>query len=152
MPGWGLRTGQALSVAHRDAPGTTMVVLRDPGEVYVLRPGFGDERPPGWSRSIRSRSRCDGSRRTYPAVPCGRAASPPMPMDRSTAIYRTLPGQTYGWDAVIALGAAWFLDDGKDTDRFNGALGGVGISESPTLHSSTRPVASWWASTAATAS
>ncbi|MEX2292911.1 MAG: hypothetical protein WD691_03910 [Acidimicrobiales bacterium] len=47
--------------------------------------------------------------------------------------YRTLEGQTYGWDAVVALGAAWFLDDGEGTDRFNGAFGGVGISTAP-LH------------------
>lgn len=50
-----------------------------------------------------------------------------------TARYRTMDGQTYGWDAVIALGAAWFLDDGEGTDRFNGAFGGVGISTAP-LH------------------
>ncbi len=49
------------------------------------------------------------------------------------APYRTLEGQTYGWDAVIALGAAWFLDDGEGTDRFNGAFGGQGISTAP-LH------------------
>ena len=30
--------------------------------------------------------------------------------------YRTLPGQTYGWDCVIALGAAWFLDDGEGSE------------------------------------
>ena len=27
--------------------------------------------------------------------------------------YRTLDGQGYGWDCVIALGAAWFLDNGE---------------------------------------
>lgn len=49
------------------------------------------------------------------------------------APYRTIEGQTYGWDAVVALGAAWFLDDGEGTDRFNGAFGGQGISTAP-LH------------------
>jgi len=49
------------------------------------------------------------------------------------ARYRTLAGQTYGWDAVIALGAAWFLDDGEGTERFAGTFRGLGISESP-LH------------------
>jgi hypothetical protein len=44
-PGLGLQPGQALAVTHREAPGTTMVVLRDPGEVYVLRHGFGDDAP-----------------------------------------------------------------------------------------------------------
>ncbi|MDP1805589.1 MAG: hypothetical protein Q8K72_10515, partial [Acidimicrobiales bacterium] len=30
-------------MTHRESPGTTMVVLRDPGEVYVLRHTFGPE-------------------------------------------------------------------------------------------------------------
>jgi hypothetical protein len=50
-----------------------------------------------------------------------------------TAPYRTLPGQTYGWDAVIAAGAAWFLDAGEGTDRYNGAFTGQGTSTCP-LH------------------
>jgi hypothetical protein len=50
-----------------------------------------------------------------------------------TAAYRTLPGQTYGWDAVIAAGAAWFLDDGEGTDRYNGAFTGQGTATCP-LH------------------
>jgi hypothetical protein len=51
--------------------------------------------------------------------------------DAFVAPYRTLPGQTYGWDAVLALGAAWFLDDGEGTDRYNGSFRGMGISEAP---------------------
>jgi hypothetical protein len=47
--------------------------------------------------------------------------------------YRTLDGQTYGWDCVIALGAAWFLDDGEGSDRYDGTLYGHGMSGSP-LH------------------
>lgn len=40
--GLSLRAGERLEVAAvRDAPGTTMVVLRDPGEVYVLRHTIG---------------------------------------------------------------------------------------------------------------
>src|SRR5690606_11320680 len=49
------------------------------------------------------------------------------------APYRTLDGQTYGWDPVLALGAAWFLDDGEGTDRYNGSFRGQGISTAP-LH------------------
>lgn len=49
------------------------------------------------------------------------------------ARYRTLPGQTYGWDAVLALGAAWFLDDGEGSERFAGSFRGLGVSSSP-LH------------------
>ncbi len=47
--------------------------------------------------------------------------------------YRTVPGQSYGWDAVLALGAAWFLDNGEGTDRYAGTLRGQGISSAP-LH------------------
>ncbi len=51
---------------------------------------------------------------------------PPVP-------YRTLPGQTYGWDCVIALGAAWFLDDGEGSENYDGTLYGHGVSTAP-LH------------------
>ena len=49
------------------------------------------------------------------------------------AVYRTLDGQTYGWDCVIAAGAAWFLDDGDGSERFNGTFRGNGVSTCP-LH------------------
>lgn len=42
-------------------------------------------------------------------------------------------GQTYGWDAVIADGAAWFLDDGRGTHAYAGSLRGCGTSTVP-LH------------------
>jgi hypothetical protein len=47
--------------------------------------------------------------------------------------YRTLPGQSHGWDAVIALGAAWFLDDGAGAERYAGSFRGIGANQSP-LH------------------
>ncbi len=47
--------------------------------------------------------------------------------------YRSLPGQTYGWDCVIALGAAWFLDDGEGSAAYDGTLFGHGTSTAP-LH------------------
>ena len=50
-----------------------------------------------------------------------------------TARYRTLPGQTYGWDAVIDAGAAWFLDDGDGSERYIGTFRGQGVSTAP-LH------------------
>ena len=34
-------------------------------------------------------------------------------------------GQTYGWDCVLAAGAAWFLDDGEGSERFAGTLRGL---------------------------
>ena len=48
-------------------------------------------------------------------------------------VYRTLVGQTYGWDAVIEAGAAWFLDNGEGSNRFAGTFRGVGRHEAP-LH------------------
>lgn len=47
--------------------------------------------------------------------------------------YRTGAGQGYGWDCVIAAGAAWWLDDGEGSDRFAGSLLGLGLAEVP-LH------------------
>lgn len=248
--GWGLAPGAGLEVTHRAAPGTTMVVLRDHDEVYVLRHGFGEDAPawveqidpitlevvrqspelaggPMWPGGIAVHA--DGSLHvvfgnhahrlaadtsvlastelprdlpynSFVTVPDGhlvtkdfaghRPGQPETPArpaellvldPTSLAIvarldlpepsiarlsadgddvyvvgdsslfrvrwdgtslaldaelvspYRTLDGQTYGWDAVIALGAAWFLDDGEGTDRFNGAFGGQGISTAP-LH------------------
>lgn len=56
-----------------------------------------------------------------------------LELDDFRALYRTMPGQTYGWDAVIADGFAWFLDNGESTHRFAGTLRGVGTSTAP-LH------------------
>lgn len=53
--------------------------------------------------------------------------------DDFAPVYRTQPGQTYGWDAVLALGAAWFLDDGAGTQAYAGTFRGLGVSEAP-LH------------------
>ena len=49
------------------------------------------------------------------------------------ARYRTMPGQTYGWDCVIAAGSAWFLDDGDGSERYTGTLRSHGLSTAP-LH------------------
>lgn len=49
------------------------------------------------------------------------------------ARYRTLEGQTYGWDAVIGDEAAWFLDDGAGSEGYAGSLRGCGRSGVP-LH------------------
>jgi hypothetical protein len=48
-------------------------------------------------------------------------------------VYRIIDGQTHGWDAVIALGAAWFLDDGAGSENYAGTLRGQGSSTAP-LH------------------
>jgi hypothetical protein len=49
------------------------------------------------------------------------------------ATYRTLDGQSYGWDCVLAAGAAWFLDDGDGAEGYDGSLRGHGRSTAP-LH------------------
>lgn len=49
------------------------------------------------------------------------------------ARYRTMEGQTHGWDAVITDGCAWFLDNGAGSERYTGTLRGNGISTAP-LH------------------
>jgi hypothetical protein len=53
--------------------------------------------------------------------------------ERFAGRYRTIEGQTYGWDAVLALGAAWFLDNGAGSERYIGTFRGQGISTAP-LH------------------
>ena len=48
-----------------------------------------------------------------------------------TARYRVRDGQTYGWDCVLAAGAAWFLDDGDGSEGYTGTLRGHGLSTAP---------------------
>lgn len=48
-------------------------------------------------------------------------------------VYRTIEGQTYGWDAVISMGAAWFLDNGEGSQNYVGTFRGVGANIAP-LH------------------
>ena len=43
--------------------------------------------------------------------------------------YRTLPGQTYGWDPVIAAGSVWFMDQGEW--KHGPRLKGAGVGEGP---------------------
>ena len=47
--------------------------------------------------------------------------------------YRTIAGQTYGWDAVLTDGAAWFLDNGAGSEGYAGTFVGRGVSAAP-LH------------------
>jgi hypothetical protein len=44
-----------------------------------------------------------------------------------------MEGQTFGWDCVLAAGAAWFLDDGDGSEGYTGTLRGHGLSTAP-LH------------------
>lgn len=45
--------------------------------------------------------------------------------------YRTRPGQSFGWDAVLDADSVWFLDDGEGTEGFAGSFRGVGRAEVP---------------------
>lgn len=45
--------------------------------------------------------------------------------------YRTDEGQGFAWDAVVAAGSAWFLDDGEGTEGFAGCFHGVGVAAAP---------------------
>ena len=45
--------------------------------------------------------------------------------------YLTADGQGFGWDAVVASGAAWFLDDGEGTEGFGGCFHGKGVATAP---------------------
>jgi hypothetical protein len=48
--------------------------------------------------------------------------------------YRTVEGQTFGWDAVLdGRGSAWFLDNGEGTEAFGGCFHGKTSSSAP-LH------------------
>ena len=49
------------------------------------------------------------------------------------ARYRTMEGQTYGWDPVITHDSAWFLDNGLGSHQFAGTYRGIGVSTAP-LH------------------
>jgi hypothetical protein len=53
--------------------------------------------------------------------------------DRWSPRYRTVDGQTYGWDPVLAAGAAWFLDNGEGSEDFAGSFRGISRSNAP-LH------------------
>ena len=56
-----------------------------------------------------------------------------LALDALVPQYRTRPGQTYGWDAALAFGSAWFLDDGFGSERYAGTFRGQGVNEAP-LH------------------
>lgn len=48
-----------------------------------------------------------------------------------TTRYLVHEGQTFGWDAVIEDGYAWFLDNGEGTSSFGPSFAGKGTATSP---------------------
>ena len=111
---WSRRTSAAPGPADPDGRRPA------PSELLVLEPEH--------ARHRRRAARCP-SRRSPDSAPtattCTSSATPACSgarwdgaaLDarrrRSAPRYRTLDGQTYGWDAVIDGGAAWFLDNGE---------------------------------------
>ena len=53
-----------------------------------------------------------------------------VPTSVKQAPYRTA-GEGYGWDAVIADGSAWFLNNGAGSETFDGSLLEKGIATAP---------------------
>lgn len=48
--------------------------------------------------------------------------------------YRTLDGQTFGWDPVLTDDSAWFLDNGEGSTAFGPSFRGKGGASSAPLH------------------
>ncbi len=101
------------------APDAAELLALDPGHARDRRPlraaGAVDRAPLGRRRhGLRRRhvDACSACTGTATRLDARRPISP-----RSTA---RSPGQTYGWDAVLALGAAWFLDNGEGSERYVG--------------------------------
>ena len=104
---------------------------RRPCELVVLEPGAPrDHRPLELPEPSIARLSADGDEvyvvgdTSLLRVPWNGATLRPDAEFR--ARYRTLEGQTYGWDCVLATGAAWFLDDGDGSERYAGTLRGQG--------------------------
>ena len=91
-------------------------------------PGAFDRAPLG-----RSATTSTSSATTHHCSACIGTARRSRSTTRFQPRYRTIEGQTYGWDAVIDAGAAWFLDNGAGSERYAGTFRGQGISTAP-LH------------------
>lgn len=61
------------------------------------------------------------------------AATSTLQLQDRAHTYRTIAGQTFGWDAVLADGCAWLLDNGEGTNNFGPSFAGKTSSTAP-LH------------------
>ena len=93
----------------------------------------GSRSPNGRSRDSRRTATTSTSSVTRRCSASGGTATTSRSTTGSSRAYRTIDGQTYGWDAVIDAGAAWFLDNGAGSERYAGTFRGQGISTAP-LH------------------
>ncbi len=53
---------------------------------------------------------------------------------RDRVPYRTMEGQTFGWDPVLTADSAWFLDNGEGSTNFGPSFRGKGGASSAPLH------------------
>ncbi len=53
---------------------------------------------------------------------------------RDRVRYRTIEGQTFGWDPVLTADSAWFLDNGEGSTNFGPSFRGKGGASSAPLH------------------
>jgi hypothetical protein len=53
---------------------------------------------------------------------------------RDRVRYRTMDGQTFGWDPVLTADSAWFLDNGEGSTNFGPSFRGKGGASTAPLH------------------
>jgi hypothetical protein len=176
---WCHRLGEDLSVLAsralpRERPYNSLVVLSDgslvmkdigldgdlPAELVVLDPETLEDRgaPVSISEPSVARLSADGDEvfvvgeeQVHRLSWDGRTLTPTW---SSSYAHRKAQGQTFGWDAVVALDALWFLDNGRGTEMFldGGNLLGKGTSDPavwlhrqpvPSLHGAHAGSGSW---------
>ena len=59
---------------------------------------------------------------------CWSPQSGSLSSDPSFQVRYREQGEGYGWDAVLAGGDAWFINNGEGSERFNGSLRGLGVA------------------------
>ncbi|MBK9178670.1 MAG: hypothetical protein IPM45_03680 [Acidimicrobiales bacterium] len=108
----------------------TELVVVDPGSLSIIA------RTPLPEASI-ARLSADGDRVVVVGITSRfvlrwEPSRPALVLDEErTRPYVTRPGQTFGWDPVLAAGSSWFLDDGAGTEGYRGSFRGVGPSTAP---------------------
>ncbi len=134
MKDFGGGTGRAA--LPPDMRGSELVVL-EPGRLEIIARC---ELPEGSIARLSADVAADGTVRVY-ALGDRHAmrlrwgpATATLSLDEGWVTeYLRFDGQTFGWDAVLADGSAWFLDNGEGTNAFGPSFRGKGASPSP-LH------------------
>ena len=128
-PGLGIRPGERLEVtARRDVAAATMVVLRDPGEAYLLRHTGGAD---AISLGRAHRPRVRSSRSTAPPTsPAGRPGPAGWPRTRNGSLYVVFGNHAH------RLGAGH--ERARDAGRSRASARTTASSSCPTVTSSRR--------------